>query len=356
MYENIEIFAGNKAAEIIHEKGLDKDDIKAIVGASGGPKFLVLAGIDRILLNTWFNKRSDILIFLGSSIGAWRGAAYASKDPAKYLDIFTDSYLKQFYTTKPSYKDITNESLRIINDFIKDEEDIDYILNKSNVRLNIISALCNGLASYDNKIALSLSFVPATFLNTISRKLLLKIYIRTLFYDKRDIPPFINTFKPANRVTLTKDNFKPALLSSGSIPFVMEGIKDIPGAPPGTYRDGGLTDYHINIDFKIKDKIVLFPHFSSKVIPGWLDKQIFWRHPNTEFFSNTVLIAPSKKFIDSLPMGKIPDRTDFKTFFQRDNERLKYWNEVIKKSNIVAEEFMEAVQSGKIKMIMKNFS
>jgi len=354
MYDNIEILAGNKALTIIQDKGLDENDIKAIVGASGGPKFLVLAGIDRIILNTWFKKRSDTLFFLGSSIGAWRGTAFACKDPVKYLDIFTESYLKQRYTTKPSYKDITNESIRIINDFIK-ENDIDYILNKSNVRLNIISAQCTGLSSYDKKAALLLSFIPAMFLNTISRKLFLKIYHRTLFYDKREIPTFIDTFKPANRVTLTNDNFKQALLSSGSIPFVMEGVKDISGAPPGTYRDGGLLDYHINIDFNIKDKIVLFPHFGSKVIPGWFDKHISWRSPDREFFPNTVIVAPSKKFIDSLPMGKIPDRKDFKTFFQRDNERLKYWNEVITKSNIVGEEFMEAVQSGKIKGIIKRF-
>jgi hypothetical protein len=354
MYDNIEIFAGDKAAEIIQEKGLDKNDIKAIVGASGGPKFLILAGIDKILLNTWFKKITEPLIFLGSSIGAWRGAAYVSKDPIKYLEVFTKSYLKQKYTKKPSYKDLMDESLRIIDDFIK-ESDIDYILNKSNVRLNIISAQCTGLSSYDNKAALSLSFVPAIFVNMLSRKLLLQIYHRTLFYDKRDIPPFIDTFKPANRVILTKNNFIQALLSSGSIPFVMEGIKDISGAPHGTYRDGGLTDYHINIDFKIDDKIVLFPHFSSKVIPGWLDKKIFWRSPNRDFFSNTVLVAPSKKFIDSLPMGKIPDRTDFKTFFQRDDERLKYWNEVIKKSSIVGEEFMEAALSGRIKNVMKRF-
>jgi hypothetical protein len=354
MYDYIEIFAGHNAAEIIQEKGLDKNDIRAVIGASGGPKFLILSGIDKILLNTWFKERSDTLLFLGSSIGAWRGAAYASKEPVKYLERFIESYLKQRYTKKPSYQDLTNESLRIIEDFIK-ESDIDYILNKSNVRLNIISAQCTGLSSYDNKAALLLSFIPAMFINMISRKLLLKIYHRTLFYDKRETPPFIDTFKSANRVTLTKNNFIQALLSSGSIPFVMEGIKNISGAPSGTYRDGGLTDYHINIDFKIKDKIVLFPHFSSRVIPGWLDKQISWRSPNTEFFSNTVLVAPSKKFIDSLSIKKIPDRTDFKTFFQRDDERLKYWNEVIQKSSIVGEEFMEAVQSRKIKTIVKNF-
>ena len=354
MYDNIEIFAGDKAAEIIREKGLNEEDIKAIVGASGGPKFLVLAGLDKAILNTWFKKRTEPLFFLGSSIGSWRGAAFAAKKPVETLAKFTESYLKQHYTSKPSRKDVTDESIRILNDFLKDE-DINFILNKSKINLNIISAQCRGISSLESNAALALSFIPAVLVNLISRKLLLKIYTRTLFHDTRDTPPFINCFKTANSVKLTEKNFKAALLSSGSIPFVMEGIKNIPGAPSGTYRDGGLTDYHINLDFGVKDGIVLFPHFSSRVIPGWLDKSISWRKPDKKFFSNTVLVAPSKKFIESLPMGKIPDRTDFKTFFGRDDERLAYWNEVIKKSSIVGEEFMEAASSGKIRNIIKSF-
>ena len=354
MYDNIEIFAGEKAAEIIRNKGLKEENIKVIAGASGGPKFLVLNGLDKAILNTWFKKRTEPLFFIGSSIGSWRGAAFACKDPVKTLDRFTESYMKQKYTSKPSKKEVTDESIRILNDFLKDE-DINFILNKSKINLSIISAQCKGISSLESNAALALSFIPAVFVNLISRKLLLKIYTRTLFHDTRNTPPFNDCFKNTSRVKLTDKNFKQALLSSGSIPFVMEGIKDIPGAPSGTYRDGGLTDYHINLDFGIKDGIVLFPHFSSRVIPGWLDKSISWRHPNKEYFSNTVLVAPSKKFIASLPMGKIPDRTDFKTFFGRDDERLKYWNEVINKSTVVGGEFMEAVSSGSIKDIMKSF-
>ena len=354
MYDNIEIFAGEKAAEIICDRGLKENDIKAIVGASGGPKFLVLAGLDKVILNTWFKKRTEPLFFIGSSIGSWRGAAYASKAPLETLAVMTESYMKQTYTSKPSRKDVTDESIRILNDFLTDK-DIDYILSKSKVNLNIISAQCTGLSSLESNAALALSFIPAVFANLISRNLLLKIYTRTLFHNTRNTPPFTNCFKNANRVKLTDKNFKDALLSSGSIPFVMLGIKNISGAPTGTYRDGGLTDYHINIDFGVKDGIVLFPHFSSRVIPGWLDKSLSWRKPDKEFFSNTVLVAPSKKFIESLPMSKIPDRTDFKTFFQKDDERLKYWNEVIKMSSVVGEEFMEAASSGKIKDIMKSF-
>ena len=354
MYDNIEIFAGEKAAKIIRDKGLNEKDIKVIAGASGGPKFLVLNGIDKAILNTWFKKRTDPLFFIGSSIGSWRGAAFASKDPIKTLDKFTESYLKQIYTSKPTRKDVTDESIRILNDFLK-EEDIDFILNKSRINLNIISAQCTGLSGIESNAALALSFFPAVLVNIISRKLLLKIYTRTLFHDTRNTPPFVNSFKNSNRIKLSAKNFKQALLSSGSIPFVMEGIKNIPGAPSGTYRDGGLTDYHINLNFGVSDGIVLFPHFSSRVIPGWLDKSLTWRKPDKEYFSNTVLVAPSKKFLNSLPMGKIPDRTDFKTFFGRDSERLKYWNEVISKSSIIGEEFMAAASGGKIKDIIKPF-
>lgn len=354
MYENIEIYAGEKAAEIIRNKGLKEEDIKVIAGASGGPKFLVLNGIDKAILNTWFKKRTDPLFFIGSSIGSWRGAAYAAEKPIETLDRFTESYLKQIYTSKPTRKNVTDESIRILNDFLKDK-DIDFIINRSKMNLNIISAQCTGLSGIESNAALALSFIPAVMVNMISRKLLLKIYTRTLFHDARNTPPFINCFKNPNRVKLSAKNFKQALLSSGSIPFVMEGINNISGAPSGTYRDGGLTDYHINLDFGVKDGIVLFPHFSSRVIPGWLDKSLTWRKPDKNYFSNTVLVAPSKKFLESLPMGKIPDRTDFKTFFGRDDERLKYWNEVITRSSIIGDEFMEAVSSGKIKDIIKPF-
>lgn len=261
--------------------------------------------------------------------------------------------MKQFYTSRPSRKNITDESIRILNDVLNNEN-IDFILNKSKIKLSVISAYCPGISGYESNIALAASFIPAVLANLVSRKLLLKIFTRTLFYEGKTPPPFIKNFKDSKRIILTKENLKGALLSSGSIPFAMEGIKNIPGAP-GTYRDGGLTDYHINIDFGIDDGIVLFPHFSRKVVPGWLDKHIPWRRPDRNFFSNTVLVSPSDKFIKNLPYGKIPDRTDFKTFFGRDDERLGYWHEVIKRSSIVGEEFMEAVQSGKIKSIMKNF-
>ena len=352
MFDNIEVFAGKNAARIIMESRLNEDLITGIAGASGGPKFLTLAGFDNIILSNWFRKRRKPLFFLGSSIGAWRGAAYACKNPVKAHNQFIESYLTQSYSARPAESEVTSESLRILNEYIS-ETDINYILNKSHVHLGIIAAHCTGLSALNSRAALAASFIPSALVNIASRSLLLKLFQRTLFFDKRAVPPFAFNFSRKLQIPLTAANFRQAVLSSGSIPFVMEGIKDIPGAPAGTYRDGGITDYHLNIDFGAEEGIILYPHFSSRIIPGWLDKSIKWRKHNPALLSNVLLVAPSRKFLDSLPYGKIPDRTDFVSFAGRDNERLNYWNEVIKKSAVIGEEFMEATESGRLKDIVK---
>lgn len=67
-------------------------------------------------------------------------------------------------------------------------------------------------------------------------------------------------------VALNAGNLRQALLASGSIPMVMEGVRDLPGAGAGTFRDGGLLDYHLDLPYS-GDDIVLYPHFTDRVIP-----------------------------------------------------------------------------------------
>jgi len=352
MFDNIEVLAGEKAALLIKEGAFTEDKISVIAGAAGGPKFLALAGFDRIMLTKWFKKRKKPLFYVGSSIGAWRGAAFACKNPVESYNKLVESYLSQSYSSKPSEAEVTKESIRIMNEFLTDE-DINFALNKSIFHLNFIATYCQGLAASSNHRLLSLAFIPAIAVNMVSRKLLLKIFTRTLFYNKRQMPPFSINFKESYKVPLTTENFKKALLASGSIPFVMEGVRDIPGAPAGTYRDGGITDYHLNINFGTQD-IVFYPHFSKRITPGWLDKNLKWRRHDKNLFSNVVILRPSQKFIDSLKYKKIPDREDFKTFFGNDRERLAFWNDAIKKSSILGEEFFEAFEAKKLKLIVKD--
>ena len=69
--------------------------------------------------------------------------------------------------------------------------------------------------------------------------------------------------------------------------------------------------------------------------------------------AKVVLVAPSKRFVESLPYGKISDRKDFKTFFRKDDERIRYWKKVVEKSKRLADEFFEAIESGRIRAITK---
>jgi hypothetical protein len=113
-------------------------------------------------------------------------------------------------------------------------------------------------------------------------------------------------------VGLSEGNFMPALQASCSIPFALKAVQDIPGAPSGAYWDGGITDYHLHLNWTApatgSDRaIVLYPHFQQSVVPGWLDKALKWRHGATSFLDSMVLLAPNPQWIKTLPGGKLPD-------------------------------------------------
>lgn len=70
---------------------------------------------------------------------------------------------------------------------------------------------------------------------------------------------------------------------------------------------------------------------------------------------SVLLVAPSREFTARLPLGKISDRTDFKRFAGRDDERLVYWKAVLDAGRILADAFMEAVESGAIRHNVRPF-
>ena len=144
-------------------------------------------------------------------------------------------------------------------------------------------------------------------LNRVNRKLLGSQYERFIFGPATSDLSITDSynFKTQN-IALTQNNLKDALLASGSIPLVMQGIKNIAGSPVGMYRDGGIIDYHF--DLKINNPgLILYPHFNSEPKAGWFDKNLK-RKVSPLNYDNVVMITPSKEFIVSLPYGKIPER------------------------------------------------
>lgn len=192
----------------------------------------------------------------------------------------------------------------------------------------------------------------AALYNAVDRRGLSFFFERALFYDPRDIPPFfrINDF-PIHKIALSGQNLKHAVLASGSVPLLMAGVKNIPGAPRGTYRDGGVVDYHFNIPFMTDEEaVVLFPHFTNRIIPSWFDKQLPWRsRPSGTNLDNVVLLCPSDAFTKRLPLEKIPDKEDFRLFKGKDEERSLFWKTVAQEGERLAEELFNMVENGKIR-------
>ena len=351
MFDNIAILAGSSAINIIRDEGLNLNRVKVLAGASGAAKFLVLTGIDRLLM-TLFKDRKDPLYLIGTSIGAFRMAAFCQKDPITAINALEREYIAQRYDEKPTREEITEESWRILNAFISDD-DIPYILNHPFMKVAFLANKCKGLVKSENLFWQMLGVGMAAGVNLFSRNGLKYFFERALFYPPGAEPPYreMNQF-PLRQYALTLSNFKTALLASGSIPVAMEGISDVEGAS-GVFRDGGILDYHLDIPFTPDNECyVLYPHFYDTITPGWFDKQLK-RKPQKENMKNVIIVAPSQHFVTSLPQGRIPDRKDFKILFGKDEDRMALWKKAAQMNQVLADEFHEAMVSGKIKDIVK---
>ncbi len=345
------LFAGRKALPIIRDEGLDPDRVQIVAGAAGGPKWLVLYGLDRLLFGQVFKDRREPLYLIGSSIGSWRFAAAAVEDPVAGLDNFKEAYFRQQYSPRPSPAEISREIRRILDAYIDDEK-IGQILANPVIRSAMLAVRCRGSAlASESFVRQGAALACAALGNALNRDWLRFFFERTLFQHPAGNGFWgdLNDF-PGQKVDLTERNFRRAVMASGSIPMVMTGVQDIPGAKPGVYRDGGVIDYHLNLPFPADpDRIVLFPHYTGRIIPGWFDKKVRWRKPVADYLDNVVMVAPSAEFTAALPLAKIPDRKDFVLFAGRDAERVDYWQTVVAQSRRLADEFYEAVQSGAVR-------
>jgi hypothetical protein len=157
----------------------------------------------------------------------------------------------------------------------------------------------------------------------------------------------------ALQVTLDDRNAEDALLASGSIPLVCAPVRDVAGAPPGDYWDGGLIDYHLLLPYSTGPGLVLYPHFVPYLTPGWLDKFLPWRKEARahDWLANVLLIAPSPQFLARLPNGKLPDRNDFYRYGADHAARIRDWEGAIAECERFADEamrFLEAPDPGDV--------
>jgi hypothetical protein len=347
----LEIYAGETALKTIQEKGFSPDLFSHFLGASGGPKWFTLFGLDKYIFGEFFNNRTQMLNIIGSSAGAFRAACFTQNDPVAAISRLAKDYSETVYSAKAKPAEITLKGRRLL-DVLFGHSGIEEIINNTVFKAHFLVTKTNGLVGYENKVLQGLGLLQSIVSNGISRPLLKNQYERFIFqpHDSQltiDDPDNI----PTSIVSLSPENIKEALLASGSIPMVMQGITNISNCPKGMYRDGGIIDYHF--DFEIKNPgLTLYPHFSSVLKAGWFDKNLS-RKVRLKNYDKTVLICPSAKFIETLPYKKIPDRTDFTQMTPV--QRLAYWQQVFIDSEQLADEFAQFYQTQNINSI-KNIS
>jgi len=338
--------AGPGAYEDVRKRGFSEERIGTIAGASGGAKWLVLSQLDRVITERVLPRLSGPVHLLGSSIGAWRFCCYAQRSPRSAIERFESAYLEQKYSVQPDAAEISRKSREILQELLGASGPQD-IVSHPVFRTHVMTVRSRFLTASDRRPILASGLLVAAASNFVSRKSLGAFFSRSLFYDPRDLPPFYNASGfPLDRIRLTERNLTDVVLASGAIPLVLQGVKDIDGAPNGVYRDGGIIDYHLDLPLSDPDRLTLFPHFFETLTPGWFDKKLTWRRPHPRHTDRTILICPSAEFVHGLPNNKIPDRSDFATMSPE--LRVKVWRSAVAACERLAEELNDVLDQDQL--------
>ena len=339
---NLLFKAGPGAFELIRREGFAPERIGTLAGASGGAKWLVLSQLDRAILGHVLPGLQGPVHTIATSIGAWRFACYAQDDSLAAIDRFEEAYIEQSYSENPDRDEITAKSREIL-EIALGGRGVAQILGHPVLRTHILAVRARNLAAMEHRLLLAAGLIAAASCNALSRRFLALFFERALFFDSRNTPPFFGMDEFAmQRVRLASDNLADVIVATGSIPLVLSGVRDISGAEPGVYRDGGVIDYHLDLPQSEADRITLYPHFIDRIVPGWFDKRLTWRRPRASHVERTLLICPSPEFVARLPHGKIPDRSDFHRFPPA--ERIRIWRRVVSECRALADEFLEAIE------------
>jgi len=346
----LQIHAGATALTWLRERGLQPADVRMIPAAAGGPKGLILNGLDRWIFGDWLAGSTHTVHLLGASIGAWRMATACLPDPSAQLAQMAEDYIHQEYEHAPGKPPLPRHVSQVFGAKLKQRFDgrEAKVLGHRRYRLHVFTSRGRHVLQRQGRLRMPLGYAGAFVANSISRKAMGGWLERVVFSDVREpLPLRLHDYR-TERVTLNAHNLCPSILASCSIPFWLDAVHDIPGGPAGAYWDGGITDYHLHLNYAAMDSgLVLYPHFQSEVVPGWLDKAWKRRHRSSPGLANVVVLSPRPEWIAALPRGKLPHRGDFKTFGDDVGARVRAWRREIAESQRLADEFAEWAHGGR---------
>jgi hypothetical protein len=363
----LNIFAGPAALLHLQQHGLSAHDVRVVPAAAGGPKGLILGPLDRFIFGQWLAGSAQRVHLVGASIGAWRMATACLHNPVAAFERLEHDYIHQDYDVAPGRsfptpQEVSRKFGESLTQFYGGR--VHEVLQHPRFKLHIVTSRGRHMLRREHALATPLGYAGAFVANALHRKAMGAWLERVVFSaaesgatDAACTPlPFATTDYRTRQVHLTADNFKPALQASCSIPFVLQAVHNITGAPRGAYWDGGITDYHLHLNYQtpaLRDGakptqsapsqggIVLYPHFQQAVVPGWLDKALKWRHGSSLFLNRMVLVAPKPEWVAKLPRAKLPDRQDFAHHGRDLAARVAQWTACTSAAQQLADEFAQ---------------
>ena len=346
--------AGQTARMQIQQHGFTADSLAAFGAPAGGPKFIIQSHLDRFLFSQWLPQRKQALPAFGSSIGAFRLLAAAHPDPAAAAERLYQAYCRQHYASKPTAADITREVNDILHTLLQ-ADDMSYILHHPWLQLNLLTTRCLGLAAARQPAWQAIGFALAYASNLRARHRLATRFERCVFQNHTQAAAVLagDAFR-THTARLTRDNLAPVTLASGTIPLLMETVRDIPQGPAGAHIDGGMVDYHMDLPLQetAADAGILFiPHYEQRVVSGWFDKRLKQRQPRHG--ERMLVLSPAPEVIAKLPGAKIPCRQDFKIYHGRDKLRLAAWQAALTVSEDISGAFQDMLKAGDVEQHLR---
>jgi len=347
----LQVFAGPRARVHLRERGLRPADVRVIPAAAGGPKGLILNPLDRFLFGQWLRELTAPVHLLGASIGAWRMASACLPDADAALAQLAQDYLHQTYPHAPGRPPAARDVSRVFGTMLDERlgRRSAELLAHPQFRLHVFTSRGRRLLARDGRVRTPLGYAGAFAANALARRAMGGLLERVVFSDPRTPLPVPTHDYRTQHVALGADNLSASVLASCSIPFWLQAVQDIPRAPRGAYWDGGITDYHLHLDYAaLGEGLVLYPHFQRSLVPGWLDKALRHRHRASARLANVVVLAPHPEWVATLPGAKLPDRSDFKAYGEDVAARAGAWGRAIAESRRLADEFAALVERGSI--------
>lgn len=347
----LEIRVGHLAHDLILKEGLYAQHVDMLPGAAGGPKGIGLTGLDQAIFGDFLTRAKQRRFLIGSSVGAWRFAGIIAQGEKAGPEKLAELYTHLSFNKKMNISDIEKISREMLTGIIGNETQ--RLVEHPDYHLTIIAAKAQHLFQSDQKLALYSSLMGIIGSNALARKHLNK-FMQRVICQPAQFPQF-NMQDDAfhtHYLNFHQDNVADWLMASGSIPGVTPAVRNIIDAPQGAYRDGGLIDYHIDLPFQSQG-IVLYPHFTNSITPGWFDKMFKSRQANPEHQARTVLISPSQAYLKSLPLGRLPDRKDFVLKGLTPQQRIQMWKQAVAESQRLGDEFLELVEKQNFAEVMQ---